>query len=60
MKLLGLIMLACCWPAAHRPAGDRQGLGGDGYVEYYVEATDGLGNVGQSGSPVIGIQYCLG
>ena len=34
--------------------------GADGYVEYYVEATDGLGNVGQSGSPVIAIQYCVG
>ncbi len=34
--------------------------GGDGYVEYYIGATDGLGNVGQSPSPVIAIQYCVG
>ena len=36
-------------------------LGGvDGYVEYYIQAQDTLGNTGQSPSPVITLQYCLG
>jgi hypothetical protein len=34
--------------------------GADGYVEYYVQAQDGLGHTGQSGSPVITLQYCIG
>jgi hypothetical protein len=34
--------------------------GADGYVEYYVQAQDGLGNSGQLGSPVITLQYCIG
>ncbi len=34
--------------------------GADGYVEYYLQAQDALGNSGQSSVPVITLQYCLG
>ena len=49
-------------PAAGGGSGEAYAdLGGtDGFVDYYVNATDGVGNSGNSGSDVVNIYYCPG